>query len=71
MFRITKDPSSGRLIQYLAIKLQDWPYHVRWHGRCRCYGSIFCPWCVCVVHCIGRHSVPTTSMSTDMIGPFF
>jgi len=41
------------------------------------------PLCVCVVHCIGRHSVhthvpreyaaitPTTSKSTDTIEPFF
>ena len=41
------------------LKLQEWFYCVRWLGQSRCYGCIFCPWCLCVVHCIGRHWVPS------------
>ena len=40
MFRITKDPSSGSFTQCLA-KITVRLYGVRWHGRSRCYGSIF------------------------------
>ena len=71
MFRITEDPSSGSLVQCLAKKLQEWFYSVRWHGQGRCYGSTLWPLCMCVVHCIWRHThtqrVTICCHNTDLV----
>ena len=55
MFRITRDPSSGSFIQCLAkIRIivllcpLTWTWSVLWRN--------ICPWCVCVPHCLDRHS---------------
>ena len=82
MFRITRDPSSGSFIQCLpkiTIMVLScplaWTQSMLWQN--------ICPWCVCVLHCLERHSsavhtyttgkyaaiTPTTSMPTDTIEP--
>jgi len=69
MFRITKDPSSGSLIQYLAkITLMvllcplTWTYSVLWQPSCT-VNYTHEPWAEYVA------ITPTTSMSTDTIEP--
>ena len=66
MFRITEDPTSGSLVQCLAKKYSNGSIvsvDVDKVGVMAAYCDLLC---VCVVHCIGRHS-PTLPMSTDMI----
>ena len=60
MFRITEDPSSGSLVQCLAKNYKnDSIVSVDMDnvGVMTAYSD---PLCVCVVHCIGRHSPSCT-----------
>jgi len=55
MFRITEDPSSGRLTQYLAKFYTNGSIvsvDMDVVGVMAAYSDLLC---VCVVHCIGRH----------------
>ena len=57
MFRITEDPSSGSLIQCLAKNYKNdsiVSVDMDVVGVMAAYSD---PLCVCVVHCIGRHSL--------------
>jgi hypothetical protein len=54
MFRITEDPSSGSLIQYLVKNYKYGsiaPVHTDVVGVMAAYSDTLC---MCVVHCVGR-----------------
>ena len=56
MFRITEDPSSGSIVQCLAKNYKNGSIvsiDMDVVGVMAAYSD---PLCVCVVHCIGRHS---------------
>ena len=58
MFRITQDPSSGSLVQYLVKNYKKnsiVSVDMDMVGVMTAYSN---PLCVCVVHCIGRHCLP-------------
>jgi len=58
MFRITEDPSSGSLLQCLAKNYKNdsiVSVDMDKVGVMAAYCNRLCV-CVCVVHCIGRHS---------------
>jgi len=57
MFRITTDPSSGRLVQCLAKNYKNdsiVSVDMDMIGVMAAYSDLLC---VCVVHCIGRHFI--------------
>ena len=56
MFRITKDPSSGRLVQCLAKSHKNDAYVSIDMDKFGVIAAYSDPLCVCVVHCIGGHS---------------
>jgi len=54
MFRITRDPSSGSSIQCLAeITEMVLSHPLTWTSV---LWQHICPWCVCVLHSLERHS---------------
>ena len=55
MFRITEDPSSGRLVQFLAKNYKNDSIVFVDMDKVRVMAAYCDPLCVCVVHCIGRH----------------
>jgi len=81
MFRITEDPSSGRLVQCLPKNYKNDSIvcvDMDKVGVMAAYSDPLCV-CVCVFHCIYSelHTqseyaaiTPTLSMSTDTIEPF-
>jgi len=56
MFRITEDPSSGRLVQCLAKNYKNGSIVSVDTDKVGVMAAYCDPLCVCVVHCIGRHS---------------
>jgi len=52
MFRITEDPSSGRLVQYLAKNYKNDSIASVDMGKVSVMAGYSDPLCVCVVHCI-------------------
>ena len=55
MFRITKDPSSGSFVQFLAKNYKNGSIvsvDMDKVGVTAAYSNLLC---VCVVHCMGRH----------------
>jgi hypothetical protein len=57
MFRITEDPSSGSLVQCLAKNYKDDSIVSVDMDKIGVTAAYCDPLCVCVVHCIGRHTV--------------
>ena len=56
MFRITEDPSSGRLVQCLAKNYKNDSILSVDMDKVGVMAAFSEPLCVCVVHCIWRHS---------------
>jgi len=61
MFRITKDPSSGRLVQCLAKNYKNGSIVSVDMDKVGVMAAYCDPLCVCVVHCIGRVSSYTVN----------
>jgi len=55
MFRITEDPSSGSLVQCLAINYKNDSIVSVDMDKVGVMAAYCDPLCVCVVRCIGRH----------------
>ena len=60
MFQITGDPSSGSLVQCLAKNCKNDSIMSVDTDKASVMAAYCDPLCVCVVHCIGRHSVNYT-----------
>jgi len=58
MFRITKDPSSGNLVQCLAKDYKNGFIVSVDMGKVGVMVAYSNPLCVCIVHCIGWHCLP-------------
>ena len=55
MFRITEDPSSGRLVHCLAKNSKNDSIVSVDMDKVGVMAAYFDPMCLCVAHCIGRH----------------
>ena len=56
MFRIAEDPSSGRLVQCLAKNYKNDSIVSVDMDKFGVMAAYCDPLCMCVVHCIGRHT---------------
>jgi len=61
MFRTTEDPSSGSLVQCLAKNYKNDSIVSVDMDKVGVMAAYCDPLCVCVVHCIRRHSIQSTT----------
>jgi len=72
MFRITEDPSSGSLVQCLAKHHSNGSIVSVGIDKVGVMAAYSGPLCVCVFHCIGRHTHTHTTVTicchnTDLV----